>query len=58
MSSISNEPSSYLRGMNAIEIGKPGATTGCLAKGGVGIDVERACMPKLNKSVTKGIKQS
>jgi hypothetical protein len=44
--------------MKAIEIGKPGATTGFLAKGGDDIDVERACRPKLNKSVTRRIKQS
>jgi hypothetical protein len=37
---ISDEPLSYLREMTAIDIGKPGATTGCLAKGGSGIDVE------------------
>jgi len=44
--------------MKAIEIGKPGATTGCLAKGGGGIDVERACRLKPNKSVTGGNKHS
>src|SRR6267142_5117397 len=54
---IAEEPSSYLRGMKAIDIGKPGATTGCLAKEGGGINVERACRPKPNKSVTRGKKQ-
>ena len=54
MSSISNEPSSYLKAMKTIEIRKPGATSGCLAEGGGGINLEHACRPNLNKSVTGG----
>jgi hypothetical protein len=43
--------------MKAIEIGKPEATTGCLAKGEDVIDVERRCRLKPNKFVTRDSKE-
>jgi hypothetical protein len=42
----------------ASNIGTAGATTGCPAKGGGGIDVERACRLKPNKFVARGNKES